>query len=88
MEGVKIEMKRNRIFVKLQPTQVLVIGFAALILIGGLLLNLPVASQNGESVGFINAVFTATSAVCVTGLSVVDTGTHWSLFGKFIILVF
>ncbi len=74
-------------FVRLKPAQILVIGFLTIILIGALLLNSPIASQSGESVGFINAMFTATSAVCVTGLSVVDTGTYWSLFGKGIILV-
>ncbi len=79
--------KKYKDITKLQPTQVLVIGFAAIIIIGALLLNLPFASQNGESVGFINAVFTATSAVCVTGLTVVDTGTHWTLLGKTVILM-
>lgn len=79
-------MEGNKKYVKLNPTQVLVIGFAALILMGGLLLNLPIASESGESVGFINAVFTATSAVCVTGLSVVDTGTYWTTFGKIVII--
>lgn len=79
-------MEGNKKYVRLNPTQVLVIGFATLILIGGLLLNLPIASQSGERVGFINAVFTATSAVCVTGLSVVDTGTYWTTFGKVVII--
>ncbi len=71
---------------RLKPAQILVIGFLAIIFIGGVLLNLPIASQSGKSVGFIDAMFTATSAVCVTGLAVVDTGTHWSLFGKSVIL--
>ena len=66
----------------MQPTQVMVIGFATVILVGAFLLNLPISSQNGESIGFINALFTATSAVCVTGLVVVNTFTHWSFFGK------
>lgn len=72
---------------ELAPTQILVIGFALMILIGALLLNLPIASFNGESIGFINALFTSTSAVCVTGLVVVDTGTYWSTFGKTVILI-
>lgn len=71
----------------LAPTQVLVIGFALVILIGSMLLNLPVASQDGSSVGYINALFTSASAVCVTGLVVVDTGTHWTVFGKTVILI-
>ncbi len=72
---------------QLNPAQTLVLGFASIILIGSILLNLPIASTNGESVGFINSIFTATSAVCVTGLVVVDTGTHWTVFGKTIILL-
>lgn len=81
-------MKRNgslNLF-DLHPTQILVLGFAAVILIGALLLNLPIASQDGQSVGFVNAFFTATSAVCVTGLVVVDTLTHWTILGQIIIL--
>ncbi|SHH24253.1 TrkH family potassium uptake protein [Tepidibacter thalassicus] len=75
--------KKNR----LSPAQFMVLGFAIIILLGALFLNLPIASQNGESVGFINALFTSTSAVCVTGLVVVDTGTHWTVFGKTIIII-
>lgn len=71
----------------LNPAQVLVLGFATVIFVGGLLLNLPISSVDGISVGFVNAIFTATSAVCVTGLAVVDTGTHWTLFGKIIIML-
>ena len=62
-------------------------GFAGLILTGSLLLALPAASQAGQSVGWVNALFTATSAVCVTGLTVVDTGTYWTVFGKTVIAV-
>jgi len=72
---------------KMHPTQVLVLGFLSLIAIGTILLNLPIASRSGESVGFVNALFTATSAVCVTGLVVVDTLTHWSTFGHIVILL-
>lgn len=72
---------------RLNPAQILVLGFASIILIGAILLNLPIASQTGESVGFVNSIFTATSAVCVTGLVVVDTGTYWTLFGKTVILL-
>lgn len=71
----------------LNPAQVLVLGFAAVIVIGGLLLNLPFASVDGKSVGLINSIFTATSAVCVTGLVVVDTGTHWTMFGRVVIML-
>ena len=62
-----IKRKIYRIIDNLQPTQAMVLGFAIIILTGDILLSLPMASQNGESVGFINALFTSTSAVCVTG---------------------
>lgn len=70
----------------LTPPQVLVVGFAAVILIGTLLLTLPVASSAGISTPLIDAFFTSTSAVCVTGLVVVDTGTYWSRFGHIVLL--
>lgn len=70
----------------MEPAQVMVIGFGVVILFGGLILNLPMATKNGESVGLLNALFTATSAVCVTGLVVVDTSTYWSEFGQFAII--
>ncbi len=73
--------------VKLDPPRVLALGFASLILIGAILLNLPVATQTGESIGFINALFTSASAVCVTGLVVVNTGMYWSLFGQVVIIL-
>ncbi|MBZ2175450.1 TrkH family potassium uptake protein [Schnuerera sp. xch1] len=69
------------------PAQVLVMGFAIIILIGTILLNLPQSSVDGKSIGLINALFTATSAVCVTGLVVVNTAVHWTVFGKIVILV-
>lgn len=81
---MELNLKPKR---ELNPAQILVLGFAVVILLGGMLLNLPFSSVDGISVGFVNAIFTATSAVCVTGLAVVDTGTHWTLFGKIVILV-
>lgn len=66
--------------------QIIILGFAGVILLGTLLLMLPVASASGESTPFNEAVFTSTSAVCVTGLVLVDTATHWSAFGQAIIL--
>lgn len=69
------------------PPQLILLSFAAMILIGAFLLNLPISSNDGQSIGFINALFTATSANCVTGLVVVNTLTHWTLFGKIVILV-
>ncbi len=71
---------------KLNPPKVLVLGFAILIFIGAFLLMLPFTSESGEGLSFLNALFTATSAVCVTGLVVVDTADTFSLSGELIIL--
>ncbi|MBE3581454.1 MAG: Trk family potassium uptake protein [Thermoanaerobacteraceae bacterium] len=71
--------------VRLTPTQGIVLGFACVILVGTLLLMLPVSSAAGRASDFLTALFTATSAVCVTGLVVVDTGTYWSTFGQGVI---
>ena len=68
------------------PAVILVVSFALLILAGTLLLMLPVASAAGQATPFLDALFTATSAVCVTGLVVVDTGTYWSPVGQVVIL--
>ncbi|QAT41706.1 Trk family potassium uptake protein [Clostridium sp. JN-9] len=72
--------------IKLQPVQILAIGFALVILTGAILLNLPIASQSGKSVPFIDCLFVSTSATCVTGLITVDTGTTWTYFGKTVIM--
>ncbi|MDL2327822.1 TrkH family potassium uptake protein [Ruminococcaceae bacterium OttesenSCG-928-A11] len=74
-------------FFHLSPPQAITFSFAAMILVGAVLLNLPIASNDGQSIGFLNALFTATSANCVTGLVVVNTLAHWTLFGKIVILV-
>ena len=70
----------------LSQTQFIAYGFFAVILIGALLLTLPFASRDGQSIGFLNALFTATSATCVTGLVVADTWTQWTLFGQIVII--
>jgi trk system potassium uptake protein TrkH len=67
------------------PSQALVAAFAAAIALGTVLLLLPIASHEGT--GMVTALFTATSAVCVTGLVTVDTATHWTTFGQIVILV-
>lgn len=67
--------------------QIIILGFIAVILIGALLLMLPVSSKAGIITPFNEALFTSTSAVCVTGLVVQDTATYWSWFGQGIILV-
>ena len=68
------------------PALVLVVGFAVLIAVGTILLSLPFSSAAGTWTGPIDALFTATSAVCVTGLVILDTGTYWSPFGHLVIL--
>lgn len=68
-------------------TRLLSLGFIVMILVGTGLLTLPWAASSGKSVGFFDALFTATSAVCVTGLTVVETGTVYSLFGQTVILL-
>jgi len=72
---------------ELNPSQTIIAGFAAIILGGALMLSLPAASATGQPVPFLTALFTATSATCVTGLVVVDTATQWSPFGQLIILL-
>lgn len=67
------------------PSLVLLIGFAVLIAIGTIILTLPIASASGSWTDPLTAAFTATSAVCVTGLVVVDTASHWSPFGHVVI---
>jgi len=69
------------------PSRVLVLGFAMVILFGALLLTLTQATQDGLGLPFLNATFTATTSVCVTGLVVVDTGTTFTLFGQCVILL-
>lgn len=71
---------------KLTYTRIIALGFMAIILFGGFLLTLPIATKSGESTPFLDAIFTATTATCVTGLVVYDTYTHWSIFGQLVIL--
>ena len=70
----------------LSPGRALCLGFLALILAGGLLLTLPAASADGISLGLLKGMFTATSAVCVTGLSLIEAGRDLSLFGQIVLL--
>ncbi len=72
---------------RMRPAQIIVLVFLAIILLGAALLTLPVASESGQPADFLTALFTATSATCVTGLIVVDTGVYWSAFGKTVILI-
>lgn len=71
----------------ISSSQIIILGFAAIILIGSLLLMLPFASKGAGGTSFSDALFTAISAVCVTGLAVQDTATYWSSFGQAVILL-
>lgn len=71
----------------LHPTQIVVLAFGAAVAISTIVLMLPISSASGEATDFVTALFTAVSAVCLTGLTVVDTGTFWSPFGQGAILV-
>jgi trk system potassium uptake protein TrkH len=72
---------------KLTSSQIIVLGFLGAILLGAFLLMLPISTADGQGATFADAVFTATSATCVTGLVVQDTATYWSGFGQGVILV-
>lgn len=71
----------------LNPARIVVASFGIIILVGTLLLMLPISSRDGQSTDLVTCLFTATSASCVTGLILVDTWAHWTLFGQFVILV-
>ena len=71
----------------LSTTQTIMLSFLCVILLGSLLLSLPISSANGSSVPYPDALFTATTATCVTGLVTVPTATTWSIFGQAVILV-
>ncbi|KIL35713.1 ATP synthase subunit J [Cohnella kolymensis] len=72
---------------RLSPPRILVCGFALIIVLGAVLLSQPFASKDGSALRYIDAIFTATSATCVTGLVVVDTGTYFSVTGQLILLM-
>ena len=81
-------MKREitKKFEKLTYPQLIALGYLSLITMGTLLLSLPISSKSQLSIGFINVLFTATSATCVTGLVIADTYAQWSLFGQLVII--
>ena len=76
----------NKWKMRLAPTQIIALVFAGLILLGAFILSLPAASRDGVSPGFLPALFTATSATCVTGLVMFDTWTQWSGLGQTVII--
>ncbi|AWE54347.1 TrkH family potassium uptake protein [Streptomyces nigra] len=86
MAGLATRMRSWSSLLIAHPARAVVLAFAVAVLLGTVLLSLPCAAEGGSSPGFVTALFTATSAVCVTGLAVVDTGTYWSGFGEGVIL--
>lgn len=68
------------------PTIIIVFSFLIVILIGSVLLSLPISSEDGQFTRYLDSLFTATSATCVTGLIVVETGDHWNLFSELVII--
>ena len=83
-KGMAVEKKKLKI---LTPVRVIAMGFALIIFVGALLLSLPITHNDMQWFSFIDALFTSTSAVCVTGLIVVDTAAHFNLFGQMVILL-
>ena len=80
------EIKR-KVLNQFSSARIILFGFIIMIFVGASILSLPISSRSREFTPFIDALFTATSASCVTGLIVYDTATHWSVFGKIIIIV-
>ena len=87
MEKEQSNMKIEEIKRKLTSAQIIILGFAAVILSGTILLMLPFATKAPGSASFLEALFTATSATCVTGLIVQNTATYWTFFGQIVILI-
>lgn len=83
---MKIFNKIHSKFVKLTYVRIIAMGYLMVILAGTLLLLLPMSTSAGEKTGVLTALFTAASATCVTGLVVVDTGTHWTAVGHLVII--
>lgn len=78
-----LRVKKHR----LSPVKTIVLGYVVIILTGALLLTLPISTRDWVWTSFGNALFTATSATCVTGLVVFDTYTYWSVFGQIVIIL-
>lgn len=86
-DSILTRSRKNKIFAKLTTARILLLAFFAVILIGTLLLLLPFATKQNKKIGFLDALFTATSATCVTGLSVTPTAGTFTVFGQIVILL-
>ena len=84
--NVKPQKEQRILHRHITSFQIIILGFFTVILMGSLFLMLPIATRDGMGAAFFDALFTATSAVCVTGLVVHDTATYWTAFGQGIIL--
>ena len=73
--------------ISFSTTQIIMLSFLFAIIVGSILLVLPISSANGEAVPYIDALFTATTSICVTGLVTLPTVSTWSLFGQVVILI-
>lgn len=83
---MKMREIKKKVLKQFSSARIILFGFIIMIFVGASILSLPISSRSGEFTPFIDALFTATSASCVTGLIVYDTATHWSVFGKIIII--
>lgn len=84
---MSVNAKKKLNLLSIAPAKIIVLSFLALILVGSLLLMLPISSRSGNWTPYVDALFTATSASCITGLVVFDTFNYWSIFGQLVILV-
>lgn len=82
-----MSIRIGRFKLNLNISQIIAFSFLGIILVGAVLLTLPIASTSGKSVGFLTGLFTATSSVCVTGLTVVEVWSTFNFFGQFVILI-
>lgn len=80
-------MQRIKFKKHISSFQIILLGFLSVILLGSFLLMLPIATRDGDGASFFDALFTSTSAVCVTGLIVQDTASYWSFFGQAVLLI-
>lgn len=83
---MKMREIKRKVLNQFSSARIILFGFIIMIFVGASILSLPISSRSREFTPFIDALFTATSASCVTGLIVYDTATHWSVFGKIIII--
>ena len=80
-------MRKNLKRLRLNPSVSIILGFLSIILLGAFLLSLPISNSSGGWLNFVDSLFTSTSAVCVTGLMVVDVATQFTFFGEIVILI-